>query len=361
MTIRHAIWRVGPSPEPLQSATLPTEALLEEMILAAPSILHDDWMLIGRQVDTGFGGRLDLLAIAPDGALVLIELKRDRTPREVVAQAIDYASFVSDLQADQIAAIYTRFKPGGDLGADFQARFGQALDEEMLNATHQIVVVAASMDASTSRIVRYLNDRDIAINVLCFQVFANGPEKLLSRAWLLDPVEAQATATPSREREREPWIGELYASFGHGPSRSWNEAMRYGFISAGGGPWYSGSLNILSPGDRIWVKAPKYGFVGVGRVTGTRVPAKDFVLTTPDGDRPALEVLHEATYHRDAADDPDKAEYFVPVEWLQTVPLDKAVQEVGMFGNQNTVCKPTTPGWRHTVERLKVRFPRFGG
>jgi hypothetical protein len=48
-------------------------------------------MLIGRQEDTGFGGRVDLLAVAPDGAVVLVELKRDRTPREVVAQAVDYA------------------------------------------------------------------------------------------------------------------------------------------------------------------------------------------------------------------------------------------------------------------------------
>ena len=30
-----------------------------------------------------------------------------------------------------------------------------------------------------------------------------------------------------------------------------------------------------------------------------------------------------------------------------------------MFGNQNTVCKPTTPKWRSTVERLKAHFPNF--
>ena len=41
------------------------------------------------------------------------------------------------------------------------------------------------------------------------------------------------------------------------------------------------------------------------------------------------------------------------MKWLQTVPLDQAVQEIGLFGNQNTVCKPTTPKWRQTVERLK--------
>jgi hypothetical protein len=49
----------------------------------------------------------------------------------------------------------------------------------------------------------------------------------------------------------------------------------------------------------------------------------------------------------------------VPIQWLQTVPLEKAVQEIGMFGNQNTVCKPTTPKWRSTVERLKEKFPNF--
>lgn len=27
-----------------------------------------------------------------------------------------------------------------------------------------------------------------------------------------------------------------------------------------------------------------------------------------------------------------------------------------MFGNQNTVCKPVTPKWRSTVDRLKQIF-----
>jgi RecB family endonuclease NucS len=94
MPIQHAIWKVATQPQPLVESSLATERLLEEMIVADPRVLSDEWMLIGRQEDTGFGGRIDLSAIAPDGALVLIELKRDRTPRYVVAQALDYAGRV---------------------------------------------------------------------------------------------------------------------------------------------------------------------------------------------------------------------------------------------------------------------------
>ena len=360
MTLQHAIWTVGPTPAPLASATLPSEQALEEMIVAAPKILSDSWMLIGQQERTAHGGRIDLLAIAPDGGLVLIEIKRDRTPRDVVAQALDYASWVETLQADDIVAIYGRFAPGRSLAEDFLARFGAALDEDQLNSSHQIVIVAASLDADSERIVAYLGARDIAINVLCFQVFGHGAQQLLSRVWLLDPVQVQAEPKPAAGEPHEPWNGEFYASFGDGPTRSWADAVKYGFVSAGGASWYSKSLGLLNAGDRIWVKAPDHGFVGVGIVAGAVEPSGSFRVKLPDGaTAPVLEVAKGATYHREDVDDPEKCEYFVPVTWLQTVPLDKAVKEVGLFGNQNTVCRPTTSKWRTTVTRLKARFPGF--
>jgi hypothetical protein len=58
---------------------------------------------------------------------------------------------------------------------------------------------------------------------------------LISRSWLLDPVMAQASAATTPAGPVEPWNGELYSSFGHSESRSWDEAREYGFISAGGG------------------------------------------------------------------------------------------------------------------------------
>jgi hypothetical protein len=199
---------------------------------------------------------------------VLIELKRARTPRDVVAQSLDYAAWVEKLRPEEIAAIYTRFAPGRSLAEDFRARFGQDLDDETLNQSHQIIIVAASIDDSTERIVAYLSDRDIPINVLCFQVFAFGSDQLLSRAWLLDPVRTQVSAAATPAGPSEPWNGEFYSSFGHGKERSWADAVQYGFICGGGGSWYSKTLQLLGPGDRVWVKIPGEGFVGVGRATG---------------------------------------------------------------------------------------------
>lgn len=359
MPIQHAIWKVGDNPEPLSSSQLVSEQKLEDMIVRDPRILSSEWMLIGQQEITSYGGRIDLLAIAPDGSLVLIELKRDRTPREIIAQALDYASWVEQLTSDKIAQIYQRFTNGGKLDAAFQQHFGTELDDDALNQSHQIIIVAAALDAATERIIGYLNARDIAINAVFFQVFQNGIEQLLSRAWLIDPGETQANVamTTKNKGEKEPWNGEYYVSYG---GRDWEDARQYGFISGGGGSWYSQTLKMLSPGDRVWVKIPKVGYVGVGRVTESVCSGKEFTVQMPSGERPALEVLRQGEGYKKNADNPDKAEYFVRVEWLDTVPESKAVNEVGLFGNQNTVCQPSTPKWRHTVERLKTYFKKYG-
>lgn len=361
MPIKHAIWKVGDEPAPLALGQIASEQKLEEMIVADPSILSSEWMIIGRQEPTEFGGRIDLLAIAPDGSLVLIELKRGRTPREIVAQSLDYASWVESLTADKIAKIYHRFSNGGVLDDAFKKRFGAKLDEESLNQSHQVILVAAELDDATERIIKYLNDHDIAINVIFFQVFQNGNDLLLSRAWFIDPGETQANAatTTGRTREREPWNGEYYVSFGEDHSRSWDDAREFGFVSAGGGLWYSNTLKGLSPGDLIWVKIPGRGFVGVGRVTEAVQSVNEFKVKTEKGVVPCLDVLKTADHLRKKASDPEKAEYFVRVDWLETVPANKAFHEVGLFGNQNSVCQPTTPKWRHTVDRLKNYFPKW--
>ena len=109
----------------------------------------------------------------------------------------------------------------------------------------------------------------------------------------------------------------------------------------------------------MWVKIPATGYVGVGIVQSAVEPAGSFTITTEEGEKLAMDVLRYRELYQRNADDPDKSEYFVPVKWLETRSEQEAVNEVGFFGNQNTVCKPTAPKWRHTVEKLKRYFKNW--
>ena len=61
--------------------------------------------MIGRQVYTDFGKVMDLLCLDRVGDTVVVELKKGQTPRDTVAQALEYASWVKDLSHDRITEI----------------------------------------------------------------------------------------------------------------------------------------------------------------------------------------------------------------------------------------------------------------
>lgn len=88
MPLELGLWRVdGPQPVRMAASPMPLESKLEGLIEADPSMLGQPLMLIGRQVPTGFGTYIDLLALDSEGTVHVLELKRDRTPRDVIAQA----------------------------------------------------------------------------------------------------------------------------------------------------------------------------------------------------------------------------------------------------------------------------------
>src|SRR5690625_7980241 len=124
-----------------------------------------------------------------------------------------------------------------------------------------MVIVAAELDASTERIINYLNDKaSVAVNAVFFSVFQDGDSQYLSRAWMIDPVETEEHAVNTRQKGE--WNGEFYASFGAGPGgRSWEDAISHGFISAGGGRWDSETLVMLRGGGRGCVRNTWCGVV----------------------------------------------------------------------------------------------------
>jgi hypothetical protein len=357
-----AVWRIDKTLVALQATGLDLESRLENLLDQDITIANPGWFIVGRQMDTGFGSRADLLAIDVVGNLVLLELKRDQTPRDVVTQALEYGSWVRKVQGPDLAQIYRSYiaryhadRSNESFEQAFCKRFGVRNVPEDLNQSHELVVVASQFDETSERIVNYLaEEHEVSINAIFFRVFQDEGREYLSRVWMRDPSELAAEEGGSAVKGE--WNNEYYVSFGG--NRDWEEARRYGFISGGGGAFYSRTLGMLSPGDRVWVNVPGSGYVGVGEATGRSAHIDDVRITTVDGLQVSPNVIEGLTLakHEHAHDRGEDGEYVVPVKWVKTVPLAKAIKERGFFGNQNTVARPRAESWRHTVERLKQRF-----
>lgn len=144
--------------------------------------------------------------------------------------------------------------------------------------------------------------------------------------------------------ERPVWNGrDWYVSFGEANgSRSWDDARRYGFVSAGGQKWYSDSLQRVPVGDRVFAYIPKVGYVGIGTVTAPASPA-DHAHVIVDGRPVAFRSLDlVGPYGREVPDpDPDEdyREWILPVTWTSTVDRPQSLRIPGLFANQNSACK----------------------
>ena len=230
----------------------------------------------------------------------------------------------------------------------FSERFRISIPD-VLNNSHNMVLVAIEADPSTQRIVEYLNEQHgISINTAFFSYFKDGETEYLAADWLMDQSEVVERA---EEKTQAPWSGYYYVNAGHDETRDWEDMRRYNFIAAGGGRFYSTRLNQLSVGDPFFVYQRSHGYIGFGVVKKTAVLAKDFELE--DGQKLSSVNLRQPNILHDP-DDTELADYVVHVEWKKTFPLDEAKWLEGGFANQNVVCK-----LRHQPT-LDYLFEQFG-
>lgn len=360
MPLEVGLWRVdGEKPLKVPAKGVPLESQLEVMIEADPTILGTPLLLVGRQVATDFGKYIDLLAVDDEGALHVLELKRDRTPREVVAQVLDYGSWVRTLTHSQVLDIFSAYRPGVAFEQEWTATFGGDVPEE-LNDGHRLTIVAGDVDPATERIIGYLSDFGVPVNVVFFRYFDDGDRAYLARTWLLDEARTPPRKGGHSGGTKEPWNEQdWYVSFGEeSGSRNWEDAAKYGFVSAGGGEWFSRTLRKLPVGGRVFACIPGVGYVGVGTVTGEAMPFDEAMLSV-DGSliRLADQPLGAAYQHAALPTGEDRREYVVPVEWETTRERSNAYWIKGMFANQNSACKLRN---RFTLEQLSSAFGLAG-
>lgn len=175
---------------------------LQEWLAHQPNALGEDLLIIQKEF-AGFEDtkeRLDLLALDQSGRLVIIENKLDDSGRDVIWQALKYASYCSRLKKEQVIAIYQQYLNSKktpeevlDARARLQEFFGDRdLDEIQINPSNEqrIIFVAAHFRKEVTSTALWL--MEYRLRIQCFKVtpYQRGDDVFLSLDQIIPPPEA---------------------------------------------------------------------------------------------------------------------------------------------------------------------------
>lgn len=197
------------------------EPVLEDWLENNPDGIVEDSKLfiIGRQVQTSLGGAIDLLAIDRWGDLVVIELKRGRTPRETIAQALEYAAYAAQLDYVQIEGLARQYQDDDGLSLAEAHRDYFALTPEegvSFNKSQRIVVVGETITPEIRETAGFLNDNGLRVTCLQFSFFRTHDGKRLLSADIVVTAETRSekpvTAGARAKITKEQFIKSLDAN-----------------------------------------------------------------------------------------------------------------------------------------------------
>lgn len=182
-----------------------TERRLEDLLVSSPELLLDGLSLIGRQLPST-AGILDLLGIDRDGRLVLLELKRGTLTREAVAQILDYVSELMATDAEAFARLVQSHsgRNGIERFEDFADWYAREFpDSPGLMRTPRMVLVGLGADERAKRIVNFLADAGIDVQLLTFHAFHSGGRLFLAKqVETVDPGPGPIEGVTKEDRRR---------------------------------------------------------------------------------------------------------------------------------------------------------------
>lgn len=181
---------------------------LEYWIKSNPEILGNEIAIIGEQVYTR-SGPLDFLGIDRFGNIVVIELKRGKLAREVLAQAIDYAANISTIEFNELNEICLKYSET-TLEELLQSKFSDLdLSTVIFNQKQRILLVGFTIEDSLHRMIEWLSEKyDVSINAIILHYSrTNSGDEILSRTVMLPEeieIEKASKKKGSIEMSNDP-------------------------------------------------------------------------------------------------------------------------------------------------------------
>ena len=176
----------------------------QEWIAGTPEILGEPLMIISKELILPSGRRLDLLAVDKEGALVIIELKRDNSGSDVEWQAIKYASYCSSFSHDEIYKHFAEYL--GTDGDDAQVKIEGFIncEPEDLNQRQRIILVAKEFHSEVISAVLWLRESEIDIECIRLTPYFDQKGELFINPEIIIPLpEAKDYIQKKESKQKE--------------------------------------------------------------------------------------------------------------------------------------------------------------
>ncbi|QCC51434.1 PDDEXK family nuclease [Halapricum salinum] len=197
----------------------------QEWAIEEPQVLGEELLVITSEYAkfADLRERLDILAIDPNGKLVVAELKRDKADQTTDLQAIKYASYCATLTAEEIQKDYRdfwndrnedEFTPE-EVGETFAEFLNQSVIDEVpymddgwanfeLDDTPRILLVAGSFGPEiTSPVMWLIEEYDMDITCTRIQAYEHRDRVILNSQQVIPIPEAEQYLTKRREKQEK--------------------------------------------------------------------------------------------------------------------------------------------------------------
>lgn len=201
----------------LDETTLPSEEILEnhleDWVEKNSDLLGEQLLIIGRQVKIDdVKDTLDLLAVDKNGHLVVIELKRDRTGKDVDFQALKYVSYISRWGYDDIKKhaenYFKNYLNKNDFNLEAELENFCEKDYE-LNEEQRIVIVGRKIDKKIGSVALWLLDHNVNIKVVEITTYKDYENIYLHPKIIIPPPTTEIFELGKGKVSKEkPWLVE---------------------------------------------------------------------------------------------------------------------------------------------------------
>lgn len=187
------------------------EERIQKWAEACPALLNDGipMLSLGTEIPTQHNYSIDNLYLDSNGLLVAAELKRGRTPRDVVAQVLDYAAYISRLEWQDVEAICAR-KRHKSLDEAYREVFGYSL-KRTPRPQHRLIVMAESYDPRTLDAAIYLINGGLPLALVAFTFFNLQDRAVLNVQTVLGQIPGNTLARTSSSALQAEHQSEGYA------------------------------------------------------------------------------------------------------------------------------------------------------